>query len=53
MNTEQMRAWLLARYPKSERWAAKVKKMRPNQVFAVYRRMSTERKTYVPKQYRS
>lgn len=52
MNTEQMRAWLLSRYPNSARWAAKVKKYSDNQVFAIYRRMNSERKTYVPQRFR-
>ena len=36
MNTEQKRQWLMALYPKSESWAAKVKKMPEAQVVAIY-----------------
>lgn len=42
MTTEQMRKSLLDRYPLSESWARKVRKMSDAQVFAVYIRFQNK-----------
>ena len=39
MSIEQIRQYLIGRYPKSRSWAAKVKKMSDAQVYSVYLRL--------------
>lgn len=43
MNTEQKRQWLVALYPNSKTWAAKVARMPEAQVIAIYLRKVSER----------
>jgi hypothetical protein len=44
MTTEQKRMWLVALYPDSKTWAAKVARMPDNQVIAIYLRKQNQPK---------
>ena len=39
MTTEQIRQYLIGRYPKSASWAVKVKKMSDAQAYSIYLRL--------------